>query len=138
MPKLSELFPSRFLTKEDCEPPILLTITGVKVDNVGTDDKPDNKPTLIFAEAKSLVLNWTNAQICEQIFGSDDLDKWVGGKVVAYCDHTIMFKGELKGGVRLRAPVKKAQAAPAKLARRGDPHPSEPLPAEADSDDVPF
>ena len=127
MPKLNEMMPSKFLKKEDCESPILLTIAGVKQENVGTQDAPDEKWTLLFEESKPMVLNSTNMQLAAKICGSDDTDDWTGRKVVAYHDPNVSFGGKLVGGVRLRAPKKQAETAPKKPA----------MVADLD-DDVPF
>jgi hypothetical protein len=112
MPRVSDLKQSKYLTKEDVSPPILVTIKGYEQVNVAMENQaPDMKWALIFIEAdKPLVLNQTNGAIIEVITGSDDFDQWTGKKIVLYNDPTIMFGGKMTGGIRVRAP--KGQAAP--------------------------
>ena len=104
MPKLSDLYPSKFLTKEDIGAGQLFTIRGVSIENVGREDDPETKPVLHFAETpKPLVLNKTNGQVVGALYG-EDTDAWVNKQVVVYFDPTIQFQGKMTGGIRLRAP----------------------------------
>ena len=134
--KLSDLKNSRFLTKEDCDPPILVTVSHVDQQNVApADQQAERKWCLHFKEAgvKPLVLNGTNGEIIGRITGSDDSDNWVGVQVVAYHDPNVEFRGKLVGGVRLRAPRPKpaAQTAP-----QSAPQPApQPEATTADFDD---
>ena len=125
MPRTHEMIPSKFLKKEDCDPPILLTVRGVKQDNVGTEAEPDEKWTMLFHEdVKPLVLNSTNLQLIARIMDSDDTDDWTDKQIVCYSDPNVSFGGKLVGGIRVRAP-KKAKPKPA------------PAPTVED-DDIPF
>jgi hypothetical protein len=104
---------SKFLKKEDCDPAILVTIRGVKEENVGTDQEPESKWTLLFQEdVKPLVLNSTNLQLIARIMESDNSDDWTDRQIVAYNDPNISFGGRLVGGIRVRAPNKPKKAAP--------------------------
>lgn len=105
MPNVNDLKNSQFLTKEDVEPPIVVTIKGYKEQNVEMENKPERKKwTLYFHELpKPMVLNMTNGMLLKQITGSDDFDDWIGKKVVLYNDETVMFGGEFTGGIRIRA-----------------------------------
>ena len=115
--KTSAMKESKFLRKEDCEPAILLTITGVEQHNVAMNDQPEElKWCMTFAEAKALVMNAINTQICEKVFGSDETDDWVGKKIVAYNDPMVSYGGKLVGGIRLRAPKIRTAAPVAKPA----------------------
>ena len=98
--------PSRFLSQLDCEPPILLTITGCKWDNVApANAKSEEKVVLTFQEnPKPLVLNVTNYNIVRKITGKDEIEDWVGTQVVAYVNPDVEYQGEIIGGVRLREP----------------------------------
>jgi hypothetical protein len=113
MPRVSDLKQSRFLTKEDCTPPILVTIMGYAQFNVAIENQsPDNKWALSFHEAeKPMVLNQTNGQLISAILGSDDFDDWIGKKIVLYNDPTIAFAGKITGGIRVRAPKNQAPVA---------------------------
>ena len=106
MPKIHEMIPSSFLKKENCDPPILVTISGVKEEDLAMEGKPQEmKWVMYFAESeKGIVLNNTNIQLCAQICGSDDTDGWIGKKIVLYSDPNVSFGGKLVGGIRVRAP----------------------------------
>jgi hypothetical protein len=112
MPKTSEMRESKFLKKEDVGSGALMTVESCHQHNVAKEGAPpENKWCLSFAESdKPLVLNSTNIQLCEAIFGSDDPDHWIGKRVVLYTDPTIMYAGKVVGGIRLRAPKKTAAA----------------------------
>lgn len=112
MPKVSDLKQSKYLTKEDVAPAILVTITSYDYVNVALESQaPEMKYVLLFKEAdKPLVLNQTNGQLIAIITGTDDFDGWIGRKIVLYNDPTISFAGKVTGGIRVRAP--KGQAAP--------------------------
>jgi hypothetical protein len=137
MPKTSEMRESKFLKKEDVGAGALMTIQSCEQYNVAKEGAPpENKWCLTFAESdKPLVLNSTNIQLCERIFGSDDTDEWVGHKIVLYTDPNVSYQGKVIGGIRVRAPKVKAaapvaKAAPAKVA-------PEPV-NELTDDDIPF
>ena len=102
--KVSELKNSRFLTKEDCDDGIVVTIDTVVQDNVAPGDQPaEMRWTMTFQEElKPLVLNSTNGQRIAKFLGSDDTDDWQGKKVVLYHDENIEFAGKIVGGIRAR------------------------------------
>jgi hypothetical protein len=140
MPKTSEMRTSKYLRKEDVGNGALLTVLRVTKENVAMESEPsDEKWCLCFRETtKPLVLNSTNIQLCEQVFGSDDTDDWTGKQIVAYTDPNISFGGKLIGGIRLRKP--RVKTAPAPLKPVPPPPVVEQLPAEpsADEDEIPF
>lgn len=129
MPRTSEMKEKKFVGQGDVNPPVLWTITGCEKHNVAKEGaEPEMKWCLMFHETdKPLTLNWTNIQVCERIFGSDDTDQWVGKQIVLYVDPNVSYGGKVTGGVRVRA-VKKKQAAP-------PPPPADP---DFDDTDVPF
>lgn len=147
MPSVNDLKQSKFLTKADVIPPVLVTIRGYEQVNVAKDGvEPENKWALQFDELeKPLVLNSTNGQIIAAITGSEDFDGWIGHKVVLYNDPNISFGGKLTGGIRCRAPRNQAPApapAPQNAPRPAQaPAKANPVPAPApvtDPDDTPF
>lgn len=150
---ISELKQSKFLTKEDCGKGILVTIKECYQANVAKEGAPpENKWCLEFNEQeKPMVLNSTNGQLIAQITGSENSEDWVGHKIVLYNDPSVSFAGQLKGGIRVRAPRNQpSKPAPAPEPTRGplgkvradvpqadivpkvEPVPEEPI------DDVPF
>lgn len=103
---VNDLKSSKFLTKHDVEPDILVTIKSCREMDVSMESQaPEMKWTLMFEElAKPLVLNITNGKLIEAITGSDESDGWIGKKVILYNDKTIMFAGQLTGGIRIKPP----------------------------------
>jgi hypothetical protein len=105
MPKIGDIYPSKYLKDSDLTTPLLLTIKRVTIEDVGRGSDRDTKPVIHFEEtAKMLTVNKTNAKRVEKITGSDDTDNWPGKKIVVYWDPDIEFGGEIVGGVRIRAP----------------------------------
>lgn len=135
MPKTSEMRESKFLKQADVNTPVLWTVEACERHNVAKEGaEPEHKWCLSFQESdKPLVLNRTNIQLCERIFGSDDTDHWIGKKVVLYVDPNVSYGGELVGGIRVRAPKTKPQAAPAT-----PPKPVAPVVEELDDESIPF
>ena len=115
MPNISVLKESNFIKKEDCEPPILVTIERVAQENVAKEGAPQElKWCIHFREVdKPMVLNSTNGQIIAQITGSPETDNWTGKQVVLYNDPSVSFGGKLVGGIRCRAPRAGTPARPA-------------------------
>lgn len=140
-PNLQDLKSSKFLTKYDVEPPVLVTIKSYEEMNVAMESQaPETKWAVHFHELdKPLVLNMTNGMLISAIIGSEDLDKAIGTKIVLYNDKTVMFGGKMTGGIRVRSAnaVKAAAEAAEKLGNHFDG--SQPTPADAPEDDnIPF
>lgn len=110
--KANAMIPSKFLKKEDVDPPKLVTIKALRQANVAMDDQPEElKWTIFFKEVeKPMVLNSTNIQLLIKALGTDETDDWIGKQVVVYNDPNVSFAGKITGGVRIRAPKK--QGAP--------------------------
>lgn len=134
MPKTSQMRESKFLKKEDVGRGAMGTIESCVQMNVAKEGaEPELKWCLTFHEIeKPLVLNSTNIQLCEQIFGSDDTDYWIGKRIVLYTDPNVSFQGKLIGGIRVRAPKPSAPPPP--------PPRATPAMASGDMDDsdIPF
>lgn len=131
MPKLNEMIESKFIKKDDVGDGILVTITGVDRYNVAMQGAPEElKWCLDFREIeKPLVLNVTNMRVIETTLGSDNTDDWIGKQIVLYNDPSVMYKGEIKGGVRVRA------------SRRPQPVPKvspQPISNPSPGDEIPF
>lgn len=106
MPNVNDLKDSKFVTKGDVEPDVLVTIKSYKEMNVSLESQaPEMKWVLYFHELpKPLVLNSTNGQLIQMITGSEDFDDWIGKKVILYNDKTVSFAGKITGGIRVKAP----------------------------------
>lgn len=134
--KVHEMIPSRFLKKEDCPAPLLLTIAKITNEQVDKDSDEWKYAMWFQEQEKPLLLNSTNIQLCAAILNSDESDDWVGRKVVLYNDPTIMFAGRVTGGLRIRAPKNQPKPAPAKTAPK--PAPVEEEGMAGMDDDPPF
>jgi len=104
-PNVNDLKSSKFLTKNDVEPPILVTIKSYECMNVAMENQaPEEKWCLHFNEVdKPLVLNMTNGQLISVIAKSGDFDHWIGKQIVLFNDETVMFAGKMTGGIRVQA-----------------------------------
>lgn len=119
--KTSDMIPSKFLKKSDFDEDQVVTIKGLKLEDVGNEG--DQRWVLYFSELhKGMVLNVTSIRVLEAAFG-DESDFWIGKRVKVYVDPNVSFGGKVVGGLRLMPP-KNAKAA------NGGPHPNAPVGAE--------
>ena len=130
MATINDLAKSKYLKQGDVDPPVLVTISGYKQQNVAKEgEAKDMKYCLFFKELeKPLVLNSTNGQLIAKITGSEDLDEWEGKKVVLYNDPNVGFGGKITGGIRVRAPKAGAKG------KEPEPTPEDGL----EDSDIPF
>lgn len=139
--KTSELQQSKYMKKEDCGADgILVTIAGLKQENMAPDNKPKEMKWVLCFEGdfKPLALNSTNINRLEAALGSEETDDWVGKAVVLFNDENVEYMGEIVGGVRVdvnrtkryHAKLEKSPAAAAK--------PAKPSHFDDMADDVPF
>jgi hypothetical protein len=92
---------SKFLRKEDIDDELVVTIKDVDLEDM-PGDSGEQRWVLYFKELpKGLVLNATTIRVLEKSFGSHS-DNWRGKKVTLYVDHSVQFKGQVVGGLRLR------------------------------------
>lgn len=111
MPKVSDMIVSKFLRKEDFDEDRVMTIRGVKLEDMPGDDGQQKWVLYFREEAKGMALNVTTIRVLEKAFG-DDSDQWMGKKVKVYVDPNVSFGGRVVGGLRLMPP-KTAKPAPA-------------------------
>lgn len=132
MPNVNDLKDSKFLTKEDCEPAVKVTITGWAEEDVSMETQPTKmKYVLHFKElAKPLVLNNTNGQRIALLTGKDDFDDWTGHQITLFNDPTVEFGGKLVGGIRVWVP----QQAPVMPATTNPGHRGDGPPPATDAD----
>ena len=106
-PRMTDLKESRTLTKEDVDPPVVMTISGFVRETIGPEGQQEDKWIMDFKESKKgLVLNVTNNDILTELFGNHDIEDYFGKKIVLYSDPNVMFAGKKVGGIRIRAPEK--------------------------------
>ncbi len=155
MPLVKDMIQSKFLRKEDFDEDRVLTIKGLRLEDMPSDQsrEPQQKWVLYFREEpKGMALSVTTIRVLEQAYGSDS-DQWIGNKVMVYVDPNVSFGGKIVGGLRLRTPRVKTVQKPAAPAPRPPParlpdfEPAEPeahqfepqTTASADfDDDIPF
>lgn len=109
---INKLKESKYLSKEDCSPPLILTISGLSNTNMAKEGEPEeNKYILHFSEnVKPMVLNITNGKLIAHVTGEEDTDNWIGKKITLFHDRTVPFGAELVGGIRVQVPQEQAQA----------------------------
>jgi len=113
--KKGQAYPSSYLSQEDVRAaPIRATIEDVRIETIGKEDPPAEKPVMHFREEglKPFVLNQTNWQTVEEAYGEES-DAWKERPIELYHDPGVMFGREKVGGVRVRVP---SGAAPLALA----------------------
>lgn len=140
MPNVNDLKSSKFLTKYDVEPAVLVTIKSYEEMNVAMESQaPEMKWAIHFHELdKPLVLNMTNGMLISAIIGSEDLDKAIGTKIVLYNDKTVMFGGKMTGGIRVRAQNVVKQAANTAQGSQPNPDYVGDDPPPPTDDDIPY
>ena len=101
---INDIRESKYLTKNDVEPPIKVKITGISKEDLSKENEPPElKHVLQFEGSKPLVLNVTNAQLIALALGSEETNDWIGKEIVLWNDATVSYAGKLTGGVRARA-----------------------------------
>lgn len=144
MPKLNDMFPSKYLKAEDLRGKdgrgwreFTLKINSVDLEDMGGENG-DQKWVLHFEGAqKGLVLNRTNAQTLSDAYGPDS-DYWIGEKVVLF----VMTVGTPQGpkpGIRTRVPAADATTSePMVAAAEATFDPDKFAASEAKKSEVPF
>lgn len=132
MPKVSDMIQSKFLRKEDFDEDRVLTIKGVKLEDMPGDDGQQKWVLYFREEPRGMALNITTIRVLEQAYGGDS-DEWIGNKVKVYVDPNVSFAGKIVGGLRLRTSkvTPKPAAAPA-------PQAEPPRTDDGFDDDIPF
>ena len=101
--KISKISESKYLKKDDCEPPITVTIMELSQNDLALEGQPQElKYILHFKECKPLVLNTTNANLIAMALGSEETDDWKDQTITLFNDASVMYAGKLTGGVRAR------------------------------------
>jgi hypothetical protein len=136
--RLDDMLESKFLKQSDFPQDRLLTIAGIKRENMAKEDEsPEYRWTVKFVELdKPMVANSTNLKRIFRICG-DDTDEWPGKRVVVYVDPDIEFGGKVVGGLRVRAPKNTGPAAAAKAAIKPVRESENPAPVDED-ESLPF
>lgn len=112
MPLVKDMIISKFLAKADFDEDRVLTIKGVKLEDMPGDEGQQKWVLYFREEAKGMAMNVTTIRVLEQAYGSDS-DHWIGNRVMIYVDPNVSFGGKVVGGLRLRTPKVKTVAKPA-------------------------
>jgi hypothetical protein len=147
--KISKMMPSKYLKQADVEEDYIVTIRGVKVENVARDgDSEEMKYVIYFKEFdKGMVLNPTNMNLIANALNSDETDDWKGQEVVLYTDPSISYGGKVTGGLRIKAnrvaspprsPARVSDRVAAKSAPKRAYTENDPPPFGDMDDDIPF
>lgn len=109
MSNVNDLMPSKYLKGTDVTPPKIVTIKGLKQENLAREDQPKKlRWTMLFEELdKPLVLNKTNLKRCAKACNSEETDDWIGMKIKLFFDEEVEFGGEQVGGIRVTSAAKK-------------------------------
>jgi hypothetical protein len=104
MPTIDDLSQSKYLRQSDVTPDLTVTIEGYDYVNMAKEGEPtEMKYCLNFVgDVKPLSLNKTNGELIGMCLGERDLDRWAGKQITLYADPTIMCKGKMTGGIRVR------------------------------------
>lgn len=108
--RMNDMFPSKYLKKEEFPAPAVLTIKVCAMEEVA---RGEEKPILYFVEkSKGLVLNKTKGIELALHYG-DDTDEWAGKKVRLSADPSVRdLSGKIVGGIKLECAKGKGKAAP--------------------------
>ena len=109
MPRISDMFPGRFIRQEDVEEPIIATIAGIhEQDLARPGDAPDFGWVVDFEELeKPVILGLGTAIVLRHLFRSDRTEDWVGKRVELYRDPLVVQRGMITGAIRFRLPKKR-------------------------------
>lgn len=129
MPSYKPIFGS-YLKSEDLQGrPVRVTIDHVSVETIKNQDGGEDERKLVahfYKTDKAMILNRTNADALNHIFGTDDYDYWKG-QVELFVDPNVRFGNKTVSGLRIRE------------AGKGHPAPPPPPPPEpVTDDDIPF
>lgn len=132
--RTSDAFPSAYIAAGDLQDrEASVTIRDIQIEEIGKDK--DRKPVLYFkGKEKGLVLNKTNANTIESVYG-DEMDDWIGAEIVLYPTMTD-FQGRQVAAIRVKMP-RKRPASPT-VATAQDERSASLKDARPLDDDIPF
>jgi len=97
----------KYLQQSDVAKDKLLTIKAVTEEDVSSNDRPEKMKFVIHFEERGFlpwVANVGSLKKIAEIAGTGDVDRWPGTVIVVYVNPDVEFAGEVKGGIRCRAP----------------------------------
>ena len=131
MPSTSEMIVTKYMGHADVDPPIIVTVKTVTLEEVGRDDEKDQRWFMWFHEVKKgFRLNVTTIRILEAAWGMHT-DLWIGKRIKLWWDPTVLFGGKPVGGVKVRLPQAGGAAPGVPPGARCDPNTGQPIVAAA-------
>ena len=104
MPTAKDLFPTKYLSAEDLEADISVTITSSEMTTFpAQDNRPAEEKLIVhFAEVtKGLALNKTNFSLIVKATGESDSVNW-NGKKITIGKESVPYKGDLVDAIRVK------------------------------------
>jgi hypothetical protein len=128
MPRLNEIYGGNYLKAED----IAGKEINVVIEDVTITEMDDKKKAVLHFKGKdkTLLCNVTNANMLEELLGSDDTDDWVGKRICLYTCK-VDFQGKRVLAIRIKEATSGGKTAPA-------PAPKPPVTEEELDDAIPF
>jgi len=129
MPRLNEIYGGNYLKAEDLKD---RGDVNVIIDNISIMEGDDGKKKAVLhfkGKDKTLPLNITNANMVEELLGSDDTDDWIGRRICLYTCK-VDFQGKRVLAIRVKG-ASSTKAAP-------PPPPPPDLDGELTDETVPF
>ncbi len=112
MPKLNEIYGGNYMKAEDIKDKGDINVTIEKVSIMEMDDGK-KKAVLHFRNSeKTLPLNVTNANMLDELLGSDDTDDWEGKRICLYTCK-VDFQGKRVLAIRIKGAHSKGASKPA-------------------------
>ncbi len=124
MPNIDTMKTSKYLKKDDVgEEGTIVTIVNVHEQDVAMEGKPaEMKWVMVTREFdKPLITNQTNLQLIAKFLGTKITEEWVGKQVVLYDEPSVVFGGELTGGIRVKRAGRAPGAGPRTVSRPAPP-----------------
>lgn len=132
MARLSEIYGGNYMKAEDIKERGDVNVTIEKVSIVAMEDGK-KKAVLHFKNTdKCLPLNVTNANMMEELLGSDDTDDWEGKRICLYTCK-VDFQGKRVLAIRIKEAATQRASRPVP-----PPPPVEDEPGGLTDDDIPF
>jgi hypothetical protein len=107
---IASAFPSNYIKSAEISGDVVVTITKVAVENVGTGRDAERKPVVYFQECdKGLVLNKVNSTTISDLYGPET-DRWAGQRITLFVTQ-VDYQGKPVAAIRIRV-ARPAPAAP--------------------------
>jgi hypothetical protein len=101
-----DLSRSRYLTRNDCGGGLQGCIKTVVKENIAPEGAPSELGYVVYFTnlKKGMVLNKTRGDQIAEIAGSKKFRNWVGVWIEMFNNPTVIFRGKITGGIRVRRP----------------------------------